>query len=295
MASLLLFVPSIFLTAISLSSFCSLNPYFAAILLSINIPVVPLSKSAFTIIPLCVSIFSIPIFNYTSFSILKVLLISFQLPPSFAMLFDSPGCVLPCYTFVSLDHAAFLIHLYYLCLSLIIPYLLFSFTWHPFSPYLLHCTYITITSFVYYPNSSRCASSSTPLPQCFSALLLNSTTKLLLHPCCASCGSATCAVSSSFVLLNLLFYASPFTGHTSLSSCCTFCSLATHAVFSFLTYNGHFLHLCPFSLYLKHSTSTTSTLLIMLSSTPHCIPLLFNISNLFWEMIVPFSPLLLFL
>ena len=67
-----------------------------------NIPVMPLSKSVFTIMPLCISIFSILIFNHTSLSILKVLLISFQLPPSFAACSNSLGYVLLCYTFSSL-------------------------------------------------------------------------------------------------------------------------------------------------------------------------------------------------
>ena len=50
-----------------------------------------------------------------------------------------------------------------------------------------------------------------------------------------------------------------------------------------------------YSLHLKHSTTITSCLLIILSSTPHYITLLFNTSNLFWGMIVPFSPSFLFL
>ena len=48
----LLFVLSTFLTAIGLSSFCSLKLCFVAVLLSINIPVAPLSKSTFTMTPL---------------------------------------------------------------------------------------------------------------------------------------------------------------------------------------------------------------------------------------------------
>ena len=127
MAPPLLFVPSTFLTVISLFSFYSLNSCFAAILLSMNIPVAPLSKSAFTITPLCVSIFSIPIFNHTSLSILKVLLTSFWLSFSFAVLSDSLGHALLCCAFASLGHAAFPIYLHYLCLSLVTPCLLFSF------------------------------------------------------------------------------------------------------------------------------------------------------------------------
>ena len=40
--------PVMTLTAIGLSSFHSLKPYFATVLLSMNIPVVLLSRSAFT-------------------------------------------------------------------------------------------------------------------------------------------------------------------------------------------------------------------------------------------------------
>ena len=86
MASPLLLVPSTFLTAISLSNFYSLNPCLAIALLSINIPVVPLSKSALTIMPSCISIFFTSMFNHTSLNILKVLLTSFRLPPSLAAL-----------------------------------------------------------------------------------------------------------------------------------------------------------------------------------------------------------------
>ena len=99
---LLLFVLSTFLTGIDLSNFCSLNPFLAAVLLSINIPIALLSKSALTVTPSCISNFSTPIFNYTSLSILKVCLISLCLPSSFAMLL-----LLYC-TFPSLGHTAFL-------------------------------------------------------------------------------------------------------------------------------------------------------------------------------------------
>ena len=104
-----------------------------------------------------------------------------------------------------------------------------------------------------------------------------------------------CTTSSSSVLLNLFSCTSPFIGCAGLTSCCVFCGLVTYATLFFLTHNGHSLHLCPFSPHLKHSTSTTPTLLIMLSSTSHCITLLFNTSNLFWGMTVPSSSLLLFL
>ena len=71
-------------------------------------PVVPLSKSAFTVIPSCISIFSTPMSSYTSLSILNILLTSLCLPLSFAIPFGASVCVLPCYTFLFIGHAAFL-------------------------------------------------------------------------------------------------------------------------------------------------------------------------------------------
>ena len=106
------------------------------------------------------------------------------------------------------------------------------------------------------------------------------------------------AASSFSALLNLLSFscAFPFTGCASLSLCYTFCGLTTCAAFSFFIYKGHSLHLCPFSPYLKHSTSTTPTLLIVFPSfTSHCIILLDNISNLFLGVAPLFSFPFLFL
>ena len=78
------------------------------------------------------------------------------------------------------------------------------------------------------------------------------------------------------------------------SFCCTFCGMAICTIFSTI-YNffspfqiGHSLHLCLFSLYLKHSTSTVSCFLIIVSLTSHCITLLDSTSNLFWG-VVPLS------
>ena len=79
------------------------------------------------------------------------------------------------------------------------------------------------------------------------------------------------------------------------SFCCTFCGMATCTAPS-TTCNffspfqrGYSLHLCPFSPHLKHSTSTVSYFLIILSFTSHCITLLDNTSNLFWGMVPLFS------
>ena len=150
---------------------------------------------------------------------------------------------------------------------------------------------------MHYPNSSRSAFSGTSLPQCSSAFFLNSAIKLLFHiPCCASRGLAMHTTSSSSTFLSSFPFscAFSFTGHTGLS-CCAFCGLVTHATFFFFLHNGHSLHLCPFSPYLKYSTSAISTFLIILPSTLHYITLLLNISNLFWETIVLFFSSFLFL
>jgi len=101
-----LFVPLTFLTTISLSNFYGLNPCFAAIFQSINILVVPLSKSAFTVIPLYISTFSTPISSYTSLNILNVLLTSLCLLPSLTMPFRVSICVLPYCTFLFVGHTA---------------------------------------------------------------------------------------------------------------------------------------------------------------------------------------------
>ena len=162
------YILSIFLTTSSLSSFFSLNPCFAASLLSMNTPVVPLFKSALTMTPSYVLIFFTPIFNHTSLSILKVLLTSLWLPPSFAVLFKSPAHVPPYCTFPSKRCAIFLStvfgHPHHFCLFEITPCPLFSSIWHPFCPHLSHSTYDTITSAVYHSSSSRHASLGIPFP-----------------------------------------------------------------------------------------------------------------------------------
>ena len=86
MTSALLLVPLTFLTIIGLSNFCSLNPYFAAIFQSINISIALLSRSTFTVTPLCISTFSIPMSIYTSLSILNVLFTFFAVPSAYASL-----------------------------------------------------------------------------------------------------------------------------------------------------------------------------------------------------------------
>ena len=80
----------------------------------------------------------------------------------------------------------------------------------------------------------------------------------------------------------------------SLLFCDQFPMIPISAAFSSSTplflffHSGHSLQLCPLSPHLKHSTTIVSCLLIILSSTPHYITLLFNTLNLFWETMVPF-------
>ena len=270
MAPPLLLVPSTFLTFMGLSSFYSVNPCFATALLSMNIPVAPLSKSAFTVTPSWVSSFSTLIFNHTSLSILKVHLTSLCLPPSFAVPSRTPACA-PLYcAFPLLECATSTFFLFWyphhFYLSEITSCPLFFSTWHPFCPHLSHSTYDTITSFIYHPSSNRYALSGTPSPQ-YSCTFH--------HRMCAG----------------LLFY----------SFCCAFCGMATYtassAIRNFFSFfqREHSLHLCPFSLHLKHSTSTASCFLIILSFTSHCITLLVNTSNLFWGAVPLFFSSFLFL
>ena len=117
-----------------------------------------------------------------------------------------------------------------------------------------------------HPSSNRHALSRMPSPQ-YSCILCHRTcARLLFHSfCCAFCGMATCVASPS-----TRNFFPPFQ-------------------------RGHSLHLCPFSPHLKHSTSTVSCFLIILSFTSHCITLLDNTSNLFWKAVLLFSSSSLFL
>ena len=165
------------------------------------------------------------------------------------------------------------------------------------------------TSWVYHPNPNKCTSSRTSFLQCSCALCCKTTTELFLYfPCYASCGLTACATSLSSTLLNFLsaFCAFSLIGCASFPFCYVFCGIATHTasssftllnLFSFLifSHSRHFLYLHPHSPHLKHSTATISCLLIILFSTPHCITLLLNTSNLFWEVMVLFSLFFLFL
>ena len=116
------------------------------------------------------------------------------------------------------------------------------------------------------PSSNRHALSGMPSPQCSCTFYRRMCAGLLFHSfCCVFCGMAIRTASSS-----------------------------TRNFFS-LFQIGHSLHLCPFSPHLKHTTSTVSCFLIVLSFTPHYITLLDNTSNLFWGAVPLFSFSLLFL
>ena len=146
------------------------------------------------------------------------------------------------------------------CLSEITLCSLFSSTWYSFYPHLSYSTYDTITFFVYHPNSNRHALSGMLSPQCSCTFRHRTYTRLLPYSfCCAFFGMATCTTSST--------------------TCNFFSSFQ----------KGHSLHLCPFSLHLKHSTFTVFCFLIILSFTSHCITLLDNTSNLFWGVVLLFS------
>jgi len=70
-----------------------------------NIPVAPLSKGALTVMPSCVSTFSIPMLSHTSLNILNVLLTSLWLSSSFSAPFGTPVHVPLCCAFASMDYA----------------------------------------------------------------------------------------------------------------------------------------------------------------------------------------------
>ena len=104
--------------------FVILKLCFLAISLFINIPMMPLSKSALIVMPLCISTFSIPMSNHTSLRILNVLLMSLSFFSFIAMLFNSLSYALLCCAFASLGcTASFLfLHSHHFCLFEIILY-----------------------------------------------------------------------------------------------------------------------------------------------------------------------------
>ena len=207
-----------------------------------NIPVVLLSKSTLTV------------FSHTSFNILKVLLTSLCLFPSFAVLSRAPTYALLCYVSPSMGYITFLSslfgHLYYFSSSnFLLEITLCPMFFFPYNILASYTSHILSIILLYHPNSSRHTLSGMPSSQCSCTFHYKIYTRLLLYPfCCASCSLVICTALSSPYLL-----------------------------FSFFL-RGHSLH---FSSHLKHSTTTSSCLLNILSSIPHYITLLVNISNLF--------------
>ena len=261
------------------SNFCRLNPCFAVILLSINIPVVPLSKSTFIVTSLWVPTFSIPIVNQTSLRGFNVLLTSLSPPSSLAVPFGASVHALSCYAFLSLGYATFFLlfflrhphHLISFHLFLLrTPCSLFSSMYDPFFSYHSHSRYVTTISPIYHSSSIRYTLSGISSPQCSYALHCRIYAGLLLHTssfCYAFCGFAMCAAFSSFFLC-----------------------------FSTLIF-GHFYLKCPTPQHLKHliSSSTFFHLTLTSSFTLHLITLLANTSNLFWGIDFPSPSFLLFL
>ena len=137
-------MPSTFFTTIGLSNFCSLNLYLAAIFLSINIPVMPLSKSTFIVMPLCISIFSTPMFSYISLNILNILLKSLCLPPSLAAPFRTSVHIPLCCAFPFVEHTASLQFYHSLFLSIL-------YSGHKILFLFCSNTFLTIVFFLSHP------------------------------------------------------------------------------------------------------------------------------------------------
>jgi len=257
-APLLLFVPSTFLTVTGLSSFYSLNPYSATIFLSINISVVLLSKSAFTVMSLCISIFSTSIFNYTSLGILNILLMSLCLFSFFTVLFRTPVYILICCASPCLGHTTTL-QSHHSCFFPV-PYsehrILFLFSFDTLATISLHLHWVYFTlaaplsfaEFSLYLHTLRYwlyqiffnYSPETKLYPWFSCILVplylypphstNITTfYFVLYPC-----SSRAVPLGSISLSPQYFCLFLYKEYTSLFSCCTFYRLTAYATFSLL-------------------------------------------------------------
>ena len=272
-APILLFVLSMFLTCTGFSNFCSQNPCLAAIFLSINIPVVPLSKSTFTVILSWMSTFSILIFNHTFLNILNILLISLCLLFSFAVLFGGSLHMPPDYVFSCAGHTTLLSFLlclgypYHLAFSSLLSLrtscpLLFS-QYIPFFLYHLHSMQVTMTFPVIHPNSNNHASSgtfSTPQYSCIFSQLEHAGSSFLTFSC---------------------YCAFPFIGYAASSHFLFFFSISMFG-YSHLQY--------PILLHLKHCTSSTTSCLLTFTSSLilYFITLLANTLNLSQRTDFPF-------
>ena len=118
--------------------------------LFINILVVPLSKSTFTVMPLCIFTFSTPIFSHTSLNILNILLKSLCPLPSLAVHFGTSVYMSSFCAFPSMEHAAslqfypslFLPTLHSRYKILLLSYSDTFFTIVSFLPHSIYCTLV---------------------------------------------------------------------------------------------------------------------------------------------------------
>ena len=231
--------------------------------------------------PLWVFIFSSPMFSYTSLNILNVLLTSLLSPPSLVAPFGALIHTLLCCVFAIVgrattpqfyhgfffpilhsEHKIFFSPIFLLLIVLFLSHLTYS-TLHPPSSFL--CFHAS-KQFIHHKFLS-CFPEINPCSR-FSSVLV----PLYSHP----------PHSTNITIFFLVFHplssnATPFGGMpcTPLCSCTFFCRECTS-----------FFFCCIFCGLATHAT---------LSSTPHCITQLFNISNLFWEIAFPISSPPLFL
>ena len=261
--------------------------------------------------PSCISIFSTPIFNYTSLGILNILLIFFQLLPSFSVPSRDSACALLYCAFTSLGHAT--IPQFHHSFFFPVPHSghkIFSFSTLPpivsFLPYSSHSTLVIPPPFA--SHSLHFHASSHSSHHVFLTLTLERNpcplfswvqTPLSSHPLYFTYVATTLSVIYPLSnmstplggILPSLQYSCTFslTKHTSLPYCYAFCGKATYTTlsssyFSFPSFLLEYsLYWCPSSLYLKHcTTSLFSCLLTTSFLTPYYITLFNNTLNLFW-------------
>ena len=118
-----------------------------------NIPIMLLSKSTFTVIPSCIPIFSTPMFSYTSLNILNVLLVSLCLSSPFAVFFGISVHVLFYCAFSSIESATTFQFYYSFFLSVL-------HSGHKIS--LFSCSNILFSIASFLPYSTHCTLSSLP-------------------------------------------------------------------------------------------------------------------------------------
>ena len=266
---------------------------------------------------LCISTFSTSIFNYTSLSILNVLLMSLCLSSPFTVLFRTPvyapllsnptmavsllshilGTESSLYPSLTSLLLYFFVHIEYTLLQLLL-FLLPNFL----STSMLQDISYTKYSSVVLQRQKPCLWFSCILVPLYLHPLYSTnitTSYLVFYPCFSRAillGGIPLSPQYSCAFL--------YKKHAGLFSCYTFCRLTACATSSLLllffstSIFGHSHLQYPTPQYLKHCTpfSTVSCFLTFTSSlTSHCITLLAIASNLFWEIGFPFAPFFLFL